>query len=92
MLERKILLLLTVSLLMASFVRSVLAALNRTATSPADKVSVEPRLSNRVSVRSPPCKGIQTLNLRHMYTYVHTYIHTYIRTLLTYVPLFTGVT
>ena len=72
-----ILLLLTVSLLMASFVRSVLAALNRTATSPADKVSVEPRLSNRVSVRSPPCKSIRILNLRHMYMYVHTCIHTY---------------
>ena len=72
-----ILLLLTVSLLMASFVRSVLAALNRTATSPADKVSVESRLSNRVSVRSPPCKSIPILNLRHMYMYVHTCIHTY---------------
>lgn len=51
-----IILLLTVSLLMASFVRRVPAALNKIATSPADKDSVEPRLSKRVSVRSPPCK------------------------------------
>lgn len=45
---------LTVSLLMYSVVRRVLAALKRMATSPDVKVSGNLRLSNRVSARSPP--------------------------------------